>query len=151
MKKILLTCVVLLLSFSASAELSIDDFELKKVTDLKGWTPRYAFVLDDNLIGHYHYAGVSFFKRDGAEFNGPTLRAGLGQRGEKINLAYTSGFTFMAVDMGLSYVVPDKNDRQNVADNIEGIGLELGLRFWVVQLVAIHMEKGSYVSLGYGF
>jgi hypothetical protein len=151
MKKILLLCLFSLFTLPASAEFSLDDLSLKKVTDLKGWTPRYAYVVDDNIIGRTHYAGISYFKRQGAGYEGPTLRAGLGNRGEKINLSYTSGFSFMAVDMGLSYLIPDKNKRRNLSDNIEGLGIELGLRFWVVQLIAIHTEKTSYVSLGYGF
>lgn len=138
-------------AFPASAEFSLDDLSLKKITDLKGWTPRYAYVDGDNIIGRTHYAGISYFKRQGAAYEGPTLRVGLGARGEKINLSYTSGFSFFGVDVGLSYILPDKNDRSNIADNLEGVGLELGLRMWVVQLIAIHMEKTSYVKLAYGF
>ncbi len=155
MKKILLLCFCCFFTLPVSAEFSLDDFDIKnvadKITDLKGWTPRYAYVVDDNIIGRTHYAGVSYFKRQGSAYEGPTLRLGLGKRGEKINLSYTSGFTFMTVDMGLSYIIPDKNDRRNLADNVEGLGLELGLRMWVVQLIAIHTEKTSYVSLAYGF
>lgn len=151
MKKILLLCLLTLCALPVSAEFSLDDFDLKKVTDLKGWTPRYVLLTDDNMIGRTHYAGVSYFKREGAAYEGPTLRIGFGDRGEKVNLGWTSGFSFMAVDFGLSYVVPDKIKRQNISDGLEGIGLELGLRFWVVQLIALHMERTSYVSLGYGF
>tara|TARA_R110001592_G_scaffold288331_2_gene557333 strand:- start:1169 stop:1645 length:477 start_codon:yes stop_codon:yes gene_type:complete len=151
MKKILLICIFYFVALPASAEFSLDDLNLKKITDLKGWTPRYALVMDDNLIGRTHYAGIAYFKRQGAEYKGPTLRAGFGANGEKINLSYTSGFSFMSVDMGLSYIIPDKNKRRNFAENLEGVGIELGLRMWVVQLIAIHTEKTSYVSLAYGF
>ena len=147
MKKLLLLCMFSLLALPVSAEFSLDDLSLKKITDLKGWTPRYAYIVDDNIIGRTHYAGISYFKRQGAVYEGPTLRAGLGKRGEKVNLSYTSGFSFMA----LSYLLPDKNKRRNVADNLEGLGIELGIRFWVVQFIAIHTEKTSYISLGYGF
>tara|TARA_R110002167_G_scaffold25824_3_gene89221 strand:- start:3731 stop:4207 length:477 start_codon:yes stop_codon:yes gene_type:complete len=151
MKKLLFLCMFSLLALPASADFSLDDLSLKKITDLKGWTPRYAYVVDDNVLGRTHYTGISYFKRQGAIYEGPTLRAGLGKRGEKINLSYTSGFSFMSVDMGLSYILPDKSKRRNIADNLEGLGIELGLRMWVVQLIAIHTEKTSYVSLGYGF
>jgi len=151
MKKILLVLLLAVFSVPAWAEFSLDDFSLKKITDMKGWTPRYAYVSDDNLIGHTHYAGVSFFKRQGAAHEGPTLRFGLGTKGEKINLSYTSGFSFLGVDIGLSYLFPDKEQRVNFRDAVEGLGLELGLRMWVVQLIAIHTEETSYVSLAYGF
>tara|TARA_R110002072_G_scaffold90500_10_gene202537 strand:+ start:14456 stop:14932 length:477 start_codon:yes stop_codon:yes gene_type:complete len=151
MKKILIFCLLSLLALPVTAEFSLDDLSLKKITDLKGWTPRYAYVTDDNLIGKTHYLGVSYFKRQGAAYEGPTLRAGFGDRGEKVNLSYTSGFSFMSVDMGLSYIVPDKKIRGNFAESLEGLGLELGLRLWVVQLIAIHTEKTSYVELAYGF
>lgn len=151
MKKIFLLCICTLLAFPAFADFSLDDLSIKKITDLKGWTPRYAYITDDNIIGKTHYVGVSYFKRNGAAYEGPTLRAGFGDRGEKINLAWSSGFSFMAVDMGLSYMIPDKNDRRNFADNLEGLGLELDIRFWVVQFIAVHTEKTSYISLGYGF
>lgn len=151
MYKILLLCLLTFCALPASADFSLDDFELKKITDLKGWTPRYAFVVDDNMIGKTHYAGVSYFKRQGAAYEGPTLRVGFGDRGEKVNLSYSSGFSFMAVDVGLSYMVPDKIKRKDFSDGVEGLGLELGLRLWVVQLIAVHAEKTSYVSLAYGF
>lgn len=151
MKKILLMLILVLSSAPSWADFSLDDLTLKKITDMKGWTPRYAYVSDDNLIGHTHYAGVSFFKRQGAAHEGPTLRFGLGTRGEKINLAYTSGFSFLGVDIGLSYLFPDKNQPANFRDAVEGLGLELGLRMWVVQLIAIHTDQTSYVSLAYGF
>ncbi len=150
MKKLLLL-TLLVFAFPAWADFSLDDFSLKKMTDMKGWTPRYAYVDDDNLIGHTHYAGVSFFKRQGATHEGPTLRFGLGTKGEKINLSYTSGFSFLGVDIGLSYLFPDEEQRANFRDAVEGLGLELGLRMWVVQLIAIHTEETSYVSLAYGF
>jgi hypothetical protein len=151
MKKIFLFLILSLSSVSAWAEFSLDDLSLKKITDMKGWTPRYAYVSDDNLIGHTHYAGVSFFKREGAVHEGPTLRFGLGTRGEKINLAFTSGFSFLGVDIGLSYLFPDKEQRANFRDAVEGLGLELGLRMWVVQVIAIHTDQTSYISLAYGF
>jgi hypothetical protein len=151
MKKILLICLFYFVALPVSAEFSLDDLNLKKITDLKGWTPRYALLIDDNLIGRTHYVGVSYFKRQGAAYEGPTLRVGFGENGEKINLSYTSGFSFMGVDVGLSYIIPDKNTRSNFAENLEGLGLELGLRLWVVQLIAIHTEKSSYVELAYGF
>ena len=151
MKKFFLFFLLVCSSIPALAEFNLDDLTLKKITDMKGWTPRYAYVSDDNLIGHTHYAGVSFFKRQGAVHEGPTLRFGLGTRGEKINLSYTSGFSFLGVDIGLSYLFPDKEQRANFRDAVEGLGLELGLRMWVVQLIAIHTDQTSYISLAYGF
>ncbi|MFT6028566.1 MAG: hypothetical protein ACI8O8_000290 [Oleiphilaceae bacterium] len=151
MKKILLICLFYFVALPASAEFSLDDLNLKKITDLKGWTPRYALLVDDNLIGRTHYVGISYFKRQGAAYEGPTLRVGFGKDGEKINLSYTSGFSFMGVDMGLSYILPNKSARSNFSENLEGLGLELGLRLWVVQFIALHTEKTSYVELAYGF
>lgn len=152
MKKLLLICILSAFSFSASAEFGLDKLSLKKITDMKGWTPRYAYVSDDNLLGHTHYAGVSFFKRQGAIHEGPTLRIGLGTRGEKINLSYTSGFSFVGVDIGLSYLFSDRLERRaRFTDAREGLGLELGLRLWVVQVIGIHTEETSYISLAYGF
>ncbi|KZY29879.1 MULTISPECIES: hypothetical protein [unclassified Oleiphilus] len=161
MKKLLLTLILVLTPVLAFAEfklehlglddLSVEDFSWKNISDLEGWTPRYTYVVDDNLIGRTHYMGMSFFKRQGAAHEGITLRGGFGHFGEKINLSYTSGFSLMGVDMGLSYLILDKDNLRQHENEIEGLGLELGLRFWVVQLIALHMDETSYVSLGYGF
>jgi len=155
MNKILLLILISLSPLTAYAEFSLDDFNLKQIYDLEGWTPRYAYVVDDNYIGRTHYAGISFFKRQGAAHEGPTFRVGFGQHGEKINLSYTSGFSFMGVDMGVSYLVLNQdNDRRgdaSLAGFSEGLGLELGLRIWVVQIIALQLEESSYVSLAYGF
>ena len=151
MKKIIIFFLLSCLAFPVLADFSLDDLSLKKITDMKGWTPRYAYVTDDNLIGKTHYLGVSYYKKQGAAHEGPTLRVGLGDRGEKINLSYTSGFSFMSVDMGLSYLLPDQNNPRNFDQEIEGLGIEIGLRLWVVQLIGIHTEKTSYVELAYGF
>jgi len=131
--------------------LDLTDFRLKDIYDMKGWTPRYILVSDDNLIGRTHYMGLSYFNRQGAAHEGPSLRVGFGERGEKINLSYSSGFSFMGVDMGLSYLILNKDNLRQHETEIEGFGLEIGLRLWVVQLIAIHMDETSYVSLGYGF
>lgn len=151
MKKIIIFCLFSCLALPVFAEFSLDDLSLKKITDLKGWTPRYAYVTDDNLIGRMHYAGISYFKRQGAIHEGPTLRVGFGDRGEKVNLSFTSGFSFLSVDMGLSYLIPDQSNPRNFDQEIEGLGLEIGLRLWVVQLIGIHTEETSYVELAYGF
>jgi len=151
MKKILLFVLISLSSTAALAEFNLDDFQLRQIYDLEGWTPRYAYVVDDNYIGRTHYAGISYFKRQGAAYEGPTVRVGFGKRGEKINLSYTSGFSFMGVDMGLSYLILNKDNPREYGESIEGLGLELGLRLWVVQVIALHTEESSYVSLAYGF
>ena len=53
--------------------------------------------------------------------------------------------------MGLSYLIPDQSNPRNFDQEIEGLGLEIGLRLWVVQLIGIHTEETSYVELAYGF
>jgi len=158
MKKILLFTLIILSSLNARAEFdfgldnfSLDDLSLKRLTDMEGWTPRYAFLRDDVFVGKTHYAGVSFFKKSGAEYSGPTFRVGFGEHGERVNLAYTSGFSFMSVDMGLSYMFINKGYKTEFDNPIEGIGLELGLRLWVVQLIMRQSERMSYVALAYGF
>lgn len=161
MKKILITLMLLFMPILASAEfklehiglddLSWEDFSWKNISDREGWTPRYAYVVDDNLIGRTHYMGMSFFKRQGAAHEGITLRGGFGHFGEKINLSYSSGFSLMGVDFGLSYMALDKKNLRQHDNEIEGLGLELGLRFWVVQVIALHLDQTSYVSLAYGF
>jgi hypothetical protein len=161
MKRILLTLVFLCFWSPVHADfkfedlglndLSLDDFTLKNVTDLRGWTPRYTYVVDDRFLGETHYVGMSFFKRQGAAHEGPTLRAGFGKFGEKINLSYTSGFSFFGVDMGLSYLIMDKDSPKIHENELEGLGLELGLRLWGVQIIATHTDESSYVSLGFGF
>jgi hypothetical protein len=161
MKKILFALMLVLMPLSASAEfewehiglgdLSWSDFSWKNISDMEGWTPRYAYVVDDNLIGRTHYMGFSFYKRQGAAHEGLTLRGGFGHYGEKINLSYSSGFSLMSVDMGLSYMVLDKSNPRQHENEIQGLGIELGLRFWVVQVIALHLDENSYVSLAYGF
>jgi hypothetical protein len=161
MKKLIFTLMLVLISMSARAEfkmehiglgdLSWSDFSWDNISDMEGWTPRYVYVVDDNLIGRTHYMGMSFFKRQGAAHEGVTLRGGFGHYGEKINLSYTSGFSLMGVDMGLSYMVLDKSNLRQHDNEVQGLGLELGLRFWGVQVIAIHLDENSYVSLGYGF
>ncbi len=161
MKKILLSIVLVLLPVFAQAEFkwehvglsdwSLEDFSWDNISDMAGWTPRYSYVVDDKLIGRTHYIGFSFLKRQGAAHEGITLRGGFGHYGEKINLSLTSGFSFLGVDMGLSYMVLNKNNPRQHEHELEGIGLELGLRLWVVQVIALHMDETSYVSLAYGF
>ena len=137
----MLVCVLIsLCSLSVSAEYKIE-----------GWTPRYVYIEDDNLLGRTHYFGVSYFERVGAEFSGSTVRFGLGKRGNRINIGYTDGFSLMSVDFGLTYSFLEEGHSREYKTAIEGLGIELGLRFWVVQLIATHMEKQSFVSLAYGF
>lgn len=140
MKKILILFLTTLCSFNAFAEFEVE-----------GWTPRYTYVDDDNLLGDTHYFGVSYFKRDGAAFEGPTARVGVGKGGEKINLGYTSGSSFFAVDMGFSYNFLDSDNNRKHESGLGGLSVELGLRIWVVQFIMQNSEDTSYVSLGYGF
>ncbi len=161
MKKILLTLILILTPVLASAEfklehlglddLSMEDFSWENISDMEGWTPRYAYVVDDKLLGRTHYMGMSFLKRQGAAHEGLTLRGGFGHYGEKINLSLTSGFSFMSVDMGLSYMLLDKSNPRQHDNEFQGLGIELGLRMWVVQILALHLDEYSYVSLAYGF
>jgi hypothetical protein len=146
MKKILLLVLISLCSLNARAEFNLGfDYEFE------GWTPRYVYMPDDNLIGETHYAGVSYFKRSGSAFEGPTLRYGMGKDGGKVNIAYTDAFSFLAVDFGLSYTFLDEDNPREYEDDSDAIGIELGLRLWVVQIIAVHSDYSSYVSLGYGF
>ncbi len=118
--------------------------------DFRGWTPRYAYVVSDNMIGDNHYVGAGYYVRKGAAHEGPTLRGGFGTRGDKINLTYTDGFSFMHVDFGLSYYFLD-DDNPRAANEVEALAIELGLRFWVFQIIGVHTEETSFVSLAYGF
>jgi len=140
MKKILIFALFTLCSFNAFAEFEVE-----------GWTPRYTYVSDDNLIGNTHYFGVSYFKRQGAGFEGPTARIGVGKDGEKVNLAYTSASSFFGVDMGLSYNFLDSGNPRKHDSGLGGLSVELGLRIWVVQIIMQNSEDTSYVSLGFGF
>jgi len=36
-------------------------------------------------------------------------------------------------------------------DGSELLGLEMGLRFWVIQFIGVHTEETSWVTLAYGF
>ncbi|MFT6122547.1 MAG: hypothetical protein ACJASG_001070 [Oleiphilaceae bacterium] len=140
MKKILIFALFILCSFNVFAEFEVE-----------GWTPRYTFVADDNLIGKAHYFGVSYFDRQGAAFEGPTARVGVGANGEKINLAYTSGSSFFGVDMGFSYNFLDSDNPRKHDSGLGGLSVEVGLRIWVVQFIMQNSEDTSYISLGFGF
>jgi len=127
-------------------------FENLDPFDRDGWTPRYAYLDNDNLIGYAHYAGVSYFKKAGAESEGVTLRGAFGNKGKKVNLAYSNSFSFMSVDFGLSYyALDDDNERKRDMGGIDLLSLELGLRLWVVQVIGSVNEGTSFVTLGYGF
>ncbi len=132
-----------------------DQFEFENDSDpfnMKGLTPRYAYVHDENLIGHAHYGGIAYFAKHGAAWEGPSLRAGIGTQGEKINIAYTDGFSFFQVDLGLSYYFLNRdNPRSRKLEGVELLGFELGLRMWVVQVIGVHTEETSFVSLAFGF
>ncbi len=132
-------------------DLSWDDVSWKNLTDMEGWTPRYSYVVDDNLIGRTHYMGFSFLKRQGAAHEGLTLRGGFGHYGEKLNLAYTSGFSLIGVDFGLSYLWLDKSNPRQHDSELKGLGLELDLRFWFVQVQVMQLSSMSYINLAYGF
>lgn len=161
MNKILLILILVFTPVFASAEikwehfglddLSLDDFTWDNITDREGWTPRYAYVVDDNLIGRTHYMGMSFFRRQGAAHQGWTLRGGFGHHGEKINISFSNGFHLLGVDLGLSYLILDKKNLRQHENEIEGLALEIGLRLWVVQVIGVHMDETSYVNLAYGF
>ncbi|MFT7372097.1 MAG: YD repeat-containing protein [Oleiphilaceae bacterium] len=140
MKKILIFALFTLCSFNAFAEFKAE-----------GWTPRYTYFEDDNLIGEAHYVGVSYFKRQGAAFEGPTARIGVGKGGEKINLGYTSGSEFFGVDVGFSYNFLNSNNPRKPSSGLGGLGVEVGLRLWVVQFIMQNTEDTSYISLGFGF
>jgi len=144
----LLVFLVTLLSISnASAEEGGWDWDL---FDGEGWTPRYAYLSDDNFIGHAHYAGLAYYQKKGAEQSGMSFRYGFGKKGDKVNIAYTNSFSFMAVDFGLSYHFLDDDNRISL-DGSELLGLEMGLRFWVIQFIGVHTEETSWVTLAYGF
>lgn len=140
MKKILVFVLFTLCSFNALAEFEVE-----------GWTPRYSYIPDDNLIGEAHYAGVSYFKRQGAAFEGPTARIGVGKRGEKINIGYTSASSFFGVDMGLTYNFLDEDNPRQHSSGISGLSLELGIRLWVVQFIMQNSEDTSFIELAFGF
>lgn len=128
-----------------------DDIDIDPF-NMKGITPRYAYLDYDNLIGYAHYFGLSYFKKAGAESEGVTIRTAQGTLGEKFNLSYTNSFSFMSVDFGLSYYHLDSdNPRKFEMEYEELLGIEMGLRLWVFQIVAVHMENTSFVTLGYGF
>jgi len=137
------------LEMESAEESWYDDIDLDPF-NMKGFSPRYAYLDFDNLIGYAHYFGVSYFQKAGAESEGVTVRTGQGTMGEKFNLSYTNSFSFMSVDFGLSYYhLDDDNFRQ--FDDEELLGIELGLRLWVVQVIGVHMENTSFVTLAYGF
>lgn len=118
--------------------------------DMKGFTPRYAYLDNDNFIGYAHYVGLSYFQKAGAESEGLTFRTAFGTQGKKYNLSYSNAFSFMSVDFGLSWYQLDKDNPRKLKDE-ELLGLEMGLRFWVVQIVGVHTENTSFITLGYGF
>ncbi|TNC80586.1 MAG: hypothetical protein C9356_13610 [Oleiphilus sp.] len=118
--------------------------------NMKGITPRYAYLDYDNFIGYGHYVGLSYFKKSGAESEGVTFRTGLGTMGKKYNLAYSNSFSFMHVDFGLSYYDLD-SDNYRPLNYEELLGIELGLRMWVVQIIGVHTENTSFITLAYGF
>jgi hypothetical protein len=118
--------------------------------DGRGWTPRYAYLDDDNIIGYAHYAGLAYYQRAGSSLSGMAFRYGHGTRGHKYNIAYSNSFGFMSVDFGLSYHVLDDDNPRDLED-LELLGLEMGLRFWVVQIIATHTEDTSFATLAYGF
>ena len=118
--------------------------------NMKGFTPRYAYLDYDNFIGYGHYFGLSYFKKAGAESEGITFRTGQGTKGEKFNLAYTNSFSFMSVDFGLSYYNLDSDNFRKL-DYEELLAIEMGLRLWVVQIIGVHTENTSFITLAYGF
>jgi hypothetical protein len=118
--------------------------------DGEGWTPRYAYLDNDNVIGYAHYAGLAYYHKRGAEQSGAVFRYAHGTKGEKYNVAYSNAFSFMSVDFGFSYHVLDDDNPRDLED-LELLGLEMGLRFWVVQIIATHTEDYSWATLAYGF
>lgn len=162
MKRVFSALLIFLFTMPLLAQESTEELEMESVEEswyddidldpfnMKGFSPRYAYLDFDNLIGYAHYFGVSYFQKAGAESEGVTIRTGQGTMGEKFNLSYTNSFSFMSVDFGLSYYhLDDDNFRQ--FDDEELLGIELGLRLWVVQVIGVHMENTSFVTLAYGF
>lgn len=118
--------------------------------DGEGWTPRYAYLDNDNVLGYVHYAGMAYYHKAGKQMSGAVFRYGHGTKGKKFNVAYSNSFSFMSVDFGFSWHIVDAQYDRGMK-GIEQLGLEMGLRFWVVQIIATHTEDYSWATLGYGF
>lgn len=149
MKKITLLILSLFLSVNAQAEFNWDSLDLD-LFDMDGITPRYAYV-EDTYLGYMHYTGLAYLRKNGPISDGLSARVGIADHGTKFNLAYTNTFSLMGLDFGLTYTVFDEDNAQQNETVLEGLGVELGLRLWVVQVIGVHMEETSYVSLAYGF
>lgn len=152
MNKLLTFAFLIFLALPLHAEESWFDSVDLDPFDGDGWTPRYMYLDNDNLIGYSHYTGLSYYKKAGAESEGVTMRGAFGNKGEKINLAYSNSFSFMSVDFGLSYYFLNAdNERKRDLEGIELLSLEMGLRFWVINFVGSVTETTSFITLGYGF
>jgi len=117
--------------------------------DYSGWTPRYTYLYKDNLLGIAHYGGLSYFNKDGANAAGATFRYGKGKKGEKYNIAYTNGSFHWGVDFGFSWHVLNAENNGRRMEGIEQLGLELGIRYRMVTIVATHTEDYSWATLGF--
>lgn len=114
-----------------------------------GWTPRYTYLYKDNVIGIAHYAGLSYFNKEGAQMTGATFRYGHGSKGHKYNVAYTNSTWHWGVDFGFSWHVLDAGNFTIPDPNgIEQLGLELSVRYRVVSITATHTEGYSWATLG---
>lgn len=119
--------------------------------DGSGWTPRYAYLDTDNVLGYVHYGGLGYYHKEGGQMSGAVFRYGHGTKGKKYNIAYSNSFSMMSVDFGFSWHVVDAEHNARGFDGLEQLGLEVGLRLWVVQIIATHTEDYSWATLGYGF
>lgn len=114
-----------------------------------GWTPRYTYLYKDNVIGIAHYAGLSYFNKQGAQRSGATFRYGAGTKGHKYNISYTNSTWHWGVDFGFSWHVLDAGNL-TIPDpyGIEQLGLEMTVRYRVVSITATHTEGYSWATLG---
>jgi len=106
----------------------------------------------DELLGANLTFGATYVSKIKGAMSGYTLRAGFGEKGNKINMGYTQAIIGFKMDYALSYAEitnPDINSFK------KGVGLEVNLDFIGLNLMAstyqYNNKKYNYIGIGYAF
>ena len=118
-----------------------------------GAVPRLSVQFADHGIGTYAYGGLAYGDASGGVFRGPSIKAGYGQHGHKLNASWFYSAGGMAnIDLGISKYYIDSEYKGIDVFGGDSVAMELTLGMFILQVNLVISEDGSnFANLGIGF
>jgi hypothetical protein len=117
--------------------------------------PRLVYVEPTNnsesLLGRYLYLGVIFADNNPAGFAGPSIKAGWGKTGKKLNLSFVTGSRSMSLEAGVSYIKQDADATLFINPEHKGYAFEASFRLNAVSIIGVFSKENTSIELGLGF